>query len=362
MQHKKLGVAVIGCGRMGRLRASLAAVHPAVSFLAVSDADSSRARLLAENVGAQFHSDDNLKAISRPEVDAVIVSTSENEHALPVLQAIELRKPVLVEKPIALSLEDADRMLSAAARMGVELRVGYSRRFKRGYLLAKEQIAAGRFGRIVGAAARAYNSRAQAFQILQRSPNATAITYGMTYYVDLICWFLEGNPAVEVVARGQKGVFQAAGYIADDVNWAILTFADGAIASLGVDYALPAKYPSFGANARLEILGTEGVMLLDDDHKDQVFYTDRGIEHSYVPGHYLNAAFMSSTASGDWAQGDYWGPLGDETRTWLDHLATGRACVVATAEQGRKVLEITLAIEQAVRTRKAVSLPLTEAG
>lgn len=361
MQHKELGVAVVGCGRMGRLRASLAAVHPAVSFLAVSDADSSRARVVAETVGAQFHSDDNLKAISRPEVDAVIVSTSEHEHTAPVLQAIELRKAVLVEKPIALSLEHADRMLTAAARTGVDFRVGYSRRFKRSYLLGKEQIQLGRLGQIVGGTLRAYNSRAQTLQILARSPDATPVTFAMTYYVDLICWFLQGNPVVEVVGRGQKGVFKAAGYQADDVTWAILTFADGAVVNLGVDYALPENYPTFGANSRVEILGTEGVVLIDDDNKDQIVYTDRGIPHSYVPGHSLNVAFMSSTASGDWAQGDFWGPLADETRSWLDHLSTNRPCVVATAEESRRTLEITLAIEQAVRSKKAVSLPLTGA-
>lgn len=360
MQHKELGVAVVGCGRMGRLRASLAAVHPAVSFLGVSDADRSRARGLAEKAGAQFHSDDNLELISRPEVNAVIVSTGEQEHTLPVIQAIELGKSVLVEKPIAMSLEDADRMLGAATRNGRELRVGYSRRFKRAYLLAKEQIVLGRLGQIVGANLRAYNSRAQSLQILERTPDATPVTFGMTYYVDLICWFLQGNPAVEVIARAQKGVFQAAGYKADDVTSAILTFADGAVVNLGVDYALPEKYPTFGANSRVEILGTEGVVLIDDDSKDQIVYTDRGIPHSYVPGHSLNAAFMSSTASGDWAQGDFWGPLADETRSWLDHLSTARPCSLTTAEEARKTLEITLAIEQAVRSKKPVSLPLTE--
>ena len=81
MQGRSLGIAVIGSGRMGRLRASLAASHPSVSFLAVADADSERARQLAEKTGAHFHTTDNLAAISRPEVNAVIVSTSEAQHA-----------------------------------------------------------------------------------------------------------------------------------------------------------------------------------------------------------------------------------------------------------------------------------------
>ena len=90
MQRKELGIAVIGSGRIGTLRATLAAQHPAVHFLAVADRDPERARKLAEKVGAQFHSGNNLEVMSRPEVNAVVVSTIEVEHTLPILQALEL--------------------------------------------------------------------------------------------------------------------------------------------------------------------------------------------------------------------------------------------------------------------------------
>jgi predicted dehydrogenase len=108
----------------------------------------------------------------------------------------------------------------------------------------------------------------------------------------------------------------------------------------------------------LEILGTEGVMLFDEERKDQILYTDRGFPHGYVPGHSVNMAFLSSTSSGDWALGDFWGPLADETRAWLDHLSTGRPCALATPEEARTNLEVTLAIEKAARTRETVRLPL----
>lgn len=356
MHPKELGIAVVGAGRIGRLRASLAASHPAVRFLAISDLDPDRARALAEKVGAQFHSSNNLEAISRSEVNAVIVSTSEHEHTSPVLQALELGKPVLVEKPIALSLEDADRMIDACVKARVSLRIGYSRRFLRSYLLAKEQVRQGRLGRILGLTARVYSTRASMFQILQRSRHATPVMDILTYYADLACWFLEGNPPVEVVARGHGTIFKGTGYGADDVTWAILTFADGTVVNLGVCYILPAKYPSFGMNDRMEVLGSEGVLLLDGDHKDQLLYTNRGIPHSYVPDHRIDMAFLSSFPPGDWALGDFWGPLGDETRAWLDHLSTGRPSIHATPEEARRTLEITFAIEDAARSRKTVVL------
>jgi predicted dehydrogenase len=359
IERKQLGIAVVGSGRIGTLRARLAAEHPAVSFIAVSDLDQGNATKLAQQVGAQVCSTDNREIIARPEVSAVIVSTSEGEHLEPVLHAIALGKPVLVEKPIALNVADADRIIAAAAKAGVEVRVGYSRRYKDRYLLAKEQIVQGRIGKVIGAAARVYNSRSQALAMLKRNPGATPVVDALTYYVDLMNWLLDGAAPVEVFARGQKGVLKEAGHDVDDVNWAILTYADGTVVNLGVSYALPAKYPSLGHAARVEILGTDGVIILDDDHTDQLMYSEKGVPHVYLPDHNVNMVFLGSGTPGDWALGDLWGPIANETRAWLDHLATGKRCVLATPQDARATLETTLAIELAAESGKQVKLPLS---
>jgi hypothetical protein len=93
------------------------------------------------------------------------------------------------------------------------------------------------------------------------------------------------------------------------------------------------------------------------DNKDSVLFTDQGVPHAYVPGHAAKMLFMQSNSSGDWALGDYWGPIANETRSWLDHLVTGRPCAHTTAREGRQTLEITLAIEHAARTGESVKLP-----
>ncbi len=359
-QRKQLGIAVVGSGRIGSMRARQAIEHPAVNFVAVSDLDGANARQLSENIGAQLHSADNLELIEHPEVNAVIVSTSEGEHLERVLQAIALGKPVLVEKPIALNLADADRIIAAAGKAGVEVRVGYSRRYKDlRYLLAKEQIVQGRLGKIVGAAARVFNNRSNGLAILQRNPEATPVVDALTYYVDLMNWMLEGTAPVEVYACGQKGVLKGAGYDVDDVNWAILTYADGAVVNLGVSYALPEKYPALGHATRFEILGTEGVIILDDDHTDQLMYTNKGIPHVYLPEHNVNMVFLSSGTPGDWALGQFWGAIANETRAWLDHLATGKGCMLATPQEARTTLEATLAIQLAAESGNIVKLPLS---
>jgi predicted dehydrogenase len=357
VQSRQIGIGVIGSGRIGTLRARLAAKHPAVRFLAVSDKEPAHAAKLAELAGADFHSADNDAVIAHPQVDAVFVSTPEGEHAAPVCRALELGKSVLVEKPLALSLNDAEAIINTLNRTGGTLRVGYSRRFKECFLRAKEQMVHGRLGKVSGGLARVYNSRAQTFAILKRDPHATPVLDVLTYYVDLICWFLEGNRPVEIVARGQSGVFRDAGYSAHDVTWALVTFADGAVVNFGIGYALPARYPTQGQSDRVELLGSDGVMLIDDDHMEHVLFSEKGIPHPYVPGHSVELAFLGSNTAGDWAMGDFWGPLGNETRSWLDFLSTGRGGQIhATAEQAMLNLKTTYAIERAVATGQAVRL------
>jgi predicted dehydrogenase len=324
----------------------------------VSDLNPEHARVLAAKVGAQLHTGDNNEIIEHPDVNAVIVSTSEGEHVEPLVRAIELGKRVLVEKPIALTLADADRVIKAIEKSGADVRVGYSRRYKDRYLIAKEQIVSGRLGTPIGGAARVFNSRSQALAMLARNPHATPVVDALTYYVDLMSWLFEGRRLVEVYARGQMGVLKAAGHDVADVSYTILTYDDGTVINLGVSYALPEKYPALGHAARVEVLGTDGVIILDDDHTDQLMYSEKGIPHVYLPDHNVNMVFLQSGTPGDWALGEFYGPIANETRAWLDYLCMGRPCVLATPQEARANLEATLAIEHSAATGRAVMLPL----
>jgi myo-inositol 2-dehydrogenase / D-chiro-inositol 1-dehydrogenase len=288
------------------------------------------------------------------------VSTSEGEHLKPILAAIALGKPVLVEKPIALTLDEADQVLAAIAKSGANVRVGYSRRYKERYLIAKEQILKGRMGALIGGATRVFNSRSQALAMLKRNPHATPVVDALTYYVDLMNWFFDGKRLTEVYARGQMGTLKSAGYDVADVSYAVFTYEDGTIVNLGVSYALPEKYPALGHAARVEVLGTGGVMILDDDHTDQIMYSETGVPHVYLPDHNVNMVFLQSGTPGDWALGEFWGPIANETRAWLDHLALGKPCALATPQQARATLEATLAIEYSMATGGAVTLPLKD--
>src|ERR1700742_1467991 len=148
MLGNKVGLGIVGSGRIGTLRARLAVGHTSVATIAVSDLDPANAEKLATLVGGRSHGSDNLAVIDDPDVTAVIVSTSEGEHMAPMLAAIQRGKPVLVEKPIALTGREADQGLEAAAKQGGHVRVGYSRRYKERYQIAKEQVIKGRVGQL----------------------------------------------------------------------------------------------------------------------------------------------------------------------------------------------------------------------
>ena len=356
MKKREIGVAVIGSGRIGSLRAGMASRHPSVNFLALSDKNKTKADILAQKTGADFVTDNNLDAISDARVDAVVVATPEHDHVEAVLQAINLGKPIFLEKPLALTLEDGDLIANSAKKAGVEIVIGYSRRHDRRWMMTKQHIKEGRLGEIISIQSRVINTRAQMLEIIKRSPDASPVLDVLTYYVDMVCWYMEGIRPVEVVARSHGKIFRNLGHDTDEATWAIITFENGAIVNLGIFYALPATYPTFGQSPRFEIFGEDGVILLDADNKDSILYSDKGIPHAYVPDHDPKMLFMQTNSSGDWALDDFWGPIANETRSWLDHLVTGLPCPHTTIEEGRKTLEITLAIEESARTGSIVKI------
>jgi predicted dehydrogenase len=353
----RLGVAVVGAGRMGTHRARLAASHPAVDFLAVADIDAARAEQLADSVGAQVATDQPGRIIRDRRVTTVIVSTPEPDHATPAIEALRAGKSVLVEKPLATTREDADAIVAAAHEADGLLRVGYSQRFRRDVFLGKRYIDEGRLGRVVGGANRVLNSRAQAFAILERAEVSPVVDV-LTYWLDVVGWYLEGNPPVEVYAAGHGTVLRerAGPDGPDDITTAVVRYADGAVVSFTICYSLPADYPALGQGIRLEMIGTDGTLLLDLDNRQNVVFSDRGIDHPYVPDRTTPMAYVGTTTSGDWALGRMFGPLADETRTWLDHLATGSPLQITTPEQARWALEVALAMETASATGQPVKV------
>jgi predicted dehydrogenase len=170
---------------------------------------------------------------------------------------------------------------------------------------------------------RVYNSRAQAFQILARCPQVTPIVDVLTYWIDMVCWFMQENRVVEVYARGNGEIFRAAGHDMDDLAWAILTFADGAWSRQASPTRCPSTIPRWARARGWSWSERMACSTFEDEHKNHFLYSEQGALHGYVPNHAVKAAFLASSSYGDWAQGNILGPLADETRAFVEFIRTG---------------------------------------
>ena len=131
---KEIGLAVIGCGTIGRIRAILARDYPAVSWLGLCDLNEDLGKKLAEDAQADFFTTDHSELLKRPEVNAAIISTDENCHTEPTLAAIEQGHDLLIEKPLATDVKESLSVLKAIQDSGVDAVIGYTNRFRRRFL------------------------------------------------------------------------------------------------------------------------------------------------------------------------------------------------------------------------------------
>lgn len=361
-RHRKdIGLGIVGTGKIGLQRARLAAQHPSIDFLALMDSDHAKAVALGEDLDADLVTESAAELAAHERVDAVVISTSEPFHTEPAIAALEAGKPVLIEKPIAMTLSDADRIVAAAEAAGVDARVGYSMRYLQKYSVGWDNVVDGKLGAIVGMTGRVYSSRAQGLTILERSADATPVVDIVTYLVDVACWYLAPQRPVQVVSRGHGTVFRDHGFDVDDVAWSMIRFSDGTVVDLGVCYMLPTQFPTTGQSIRFEVFGTDGVLLIDDDHRDQMLFSEHGYRNTYATHQEMNFAFLGSRTTGEWVGDQMFGRLANETRAWVDHLVTGKGCYLTTVAEARQVLAVTLAIEESLATGAAVDIESTPA-
>src|SRR2546423_6621392 len=145
---KRIGVAIVGAGRVGLFRGEVAARHPQVDFIGLAEIKPDRAQQVAAKIGADFVTTDYRELLARPEVTAAIIATDEHLHVDPILAAVERGLSLLIEKPLATELAESERVLKAIQKSGVDAVVGYTQRFRRRWLGAKEKILTGQLGAV----------------------------------------------------------------------------------------------------------------------------------------------------------------------------------------------------------------------
>src|SRR5947207_14053301 len=98
---KPIGLAIIGAGRIGLIRAEIAAKHPNVGWIGLTKIRAERGNEVAERVRADFCTTDYRQLLARPEVTAAVIATDEHLHGNPILAAVERGLPLLIEEPLA---------------------------------------------------------------------------------------------------------------------------------------------------------------------------------------------------------------------------------------------------------------------
>ena len=333
---RTLRVGVIGAGYMGNRYARLAAQHAGTVLSGVMDLDRVRAEsTCALYGGSAFSSLEQL--LDRDVVDAVVVSTFEDAHRDACLHALNAGLPVLVEKPIASSIEDARAIVAAAGAARVPLMVGHLLRFDARYSALRDAVRDPAFGSPLTASARRLNG-VGAQQRLQGRSSLSAFLG--VHDFDLLRWILD-DEVVEVSATARRGHLQGMGYPVEDALYATLSFSRGTVAQVELGWILPSGHPS-GFDQRMEVTGTAGYGVVDGAFSGFSLATSN------------RTSWPEMTIASD-VGSQLQGSLERSFSAFIQSCAAGGVSPV-TALDGLRALEIADAVERSAFTGTVVSL------
>src|SRR5499426_3563225 len=331
-----------------------------VDFIGLADLKADRLELVQSKTRADFATTDFRELLKRPEVTAAIISTDEHLHVEPILAAAERGIPMLIEKPLATELADSQKVLDFITRKKVDAVVGYTQRFRRRWLAAKEKVRTGSLGDVTLVTSRAFMNRLVALDNYKRTSDPSKISpmvISGTHALDIVMWLMEAKKPVELYARS---VDKALGPLCKgiDATAGTIVFEDGSLYHAAISWALPVIWPGAVYSLEVGINGTEGVLTIDDTHRDMVLAVSAPQEEGYAPDKSRLVDFMGSYPPGDMALGELRGPMRDETESWLNRIAMGVPTQAATAAEAHNRLMLTKALDLSARRKQPVKLPL----
>jgi predicted dehydrogenase len=280
----------------------------------------------------------------------------------PILAAVERKLSLMIEKPLATELSESQRVLEAIKKSGVDAVVGYTQRFRRKWLSAKEKVRTGALGDVTLVTSRAFMNRLVALDNYKRTSDPSKISpmvISGTHALDIVMWMMEAKKPVEIYARS---VDKALGPICKgiDATAGVITFEDGSIYHSAISWALPVVWPGAVYSLEVGITGTDGVLTIDDTHRDIVLATTRSQGEGYAPDSERRVDFLGSYPPGDIVLGELRGPMREETEQWLNRLTLNLPTQHATAAEAHNRLMLTKAFDKSARLKKPIPLPITE--
>lgn len=336
MSTARIRFGVAGAGLMGLRHAAVLAGLPGVELAAVADRDPAARRRAAERFAVPVHED--LDGLLAAGVQGAVVALPDDAHRSAAVALLQAGVAVLVEKPLATSVEDAEAILAVAR--GRLLMVGHLLRFDPRYLEARRRVGAGALGDLL----HAYARRNSAAGAAHRYGTTTSLPWHVSIHdLDLVRW-VTGREICEVTARGTSRRFRAAGHL--DSLQALLTLDDGSPAVVESCWALP-EHVSPAIDARLEVVGTDGMLEVSGFEQGLVVADQRGL------------GYPDTTRYAEHEDGAGGGILAAELAHFVRCLDRGTPPAVDPAD-ALAAVRAAAAIDTAVRTGAAVRLDQKE--
>jgi len=343
---KQIGVAVIGTGWCGGIRAETLAAHALVKSLHLAETRPERLDELKRKLKPATASTDYRPLLANREIEAVYISaTPESTHYPIAKDCLAAGKHVFLEKPIAMTLGEADELIKIARDKKLKFTIGYSQRFNPKFAYVRKCIRDATIGRPVTALVSRHITRMLGTKISGRSKLSPAAMEA-THDLDFVFWCLEPAKPVRVYSQVNYGAMkEMSGGDVPDQQWLMVTMDSGMSIVVGGGWSLPLGYPNF-STTWIEMVGTEGAVMVDDSHKDVVVNTvKKGMQ------------LPMSTMPGEFVDHAYAGPMAPETVHFLEAVVYDRP-VMVTPEHARMVMEVYMAADLSAERNLPVDLPL----
>jgi predicted dehydrogenase len=341
-----INVGIIGTGWCGGIRAETCAASPYVGELHLAEIKEVRLNEISDKTRAASATSDYRILLKNPSIHAIIISaTPETTHYPMAKDSLMAGKHVLLEKPIALELHEADELIALATSKDLLFTIGYSQRFNPKFAYVKRSIDDGTIGRPISALVSRHITRSLGNKIggrIKLSPAAMEATHD----IDFLLWCFAPSRPVRVYAQEVRKIMQETHNVPDCV-WIIVTLDDKSVFTIGAGWVLPPSYPNF-SSTWIEMVGTEGAIMVDDTHRDVSINTiKKGIE------------FPISTMPGERVAHVYAGPMEAETLHFLECVLTGRQPLV-TAQHARMVMQVYQAADRSAELGQPVEIASLE--
>jgi predicted dehydrogenase len=338
-----IDVGIIGTGWCGGIRAEACATNPLVENLHIAEINTERLDEIALQTSAATATTDYQELLKINEIGAIFISaTPETTHFPMARDCLSAGKHVFMEKPLSLTLEEADELLALALEKDVKFTIGYSQRFNPKYAYVRQCLTDGTLGEFVSAMVSRHITRSLGDKISGRiklSPAAMEATHD----IDFILWCLEPAKPIRVYAQSVYKVMKPTHGV-EDCMWIMVTMDDGSAFTIGAGWIMPPGYPNF-SSTWIEVVGSEGALMVDDTHRDVILNTmGKGIQTpmSTMPGEQVGHVFA--------------GPMASETVHFLEAVALDKP-VLVTPEQARQVMEVYMAADLSAERNEPVTLP-----